>query len=581
MLTDISSIRFLKWILAGITTILLVFWAYMLHFPEYDGFLIFFDEEWRLLAGLVLLPLIGFYLGFLPIEGILRRESHLNLYLQRVQYIVNDLEQLENHDELGDQASDILCKKFPYQSAHLISRNDDGSLYEMGRGQIPEALQKSNALENMLENDETTYLQDPHLLSSLTSGDAVTTTFRGLTNTPYLLVLSPEDFQDNQMLHRILSRMLAETLGEALRQIELMDREQAIQEELNEKIEERTQEIRQQQQFLESVLRSLKEGLIVIEETGSILDINEMARSMLSIDQSQSPDSLTDLQSHLPDEILDQEETQRPQQVEHHDNVLEYEWRSIEDGDRYLLIIRDRTEIQKLQEKANINETLSTLGEMAGAVVHELRNPLGAMEIYLGMLKRKSDDPELEKPVQKLEEGFHAIQNTTETLLNYTRTSHPEFETISPNQLIQSALKQCRDIVDRRDVTIENKLDELPSIQGDFGQLLNVFVNLIRNGIEAHDSDQTPRIEIYGRHRENFVEITVEDRGGGMTEDEVDNVFDRFFSTKEEGTGLGLAICKRMVEVHSGDISVDSSPGKGSKFTVQLPLNAELIQHDQ
>ena len=160
-------------------------------------------------------------------------------------------------------------------------------------------------------------------------------------------------------------------------------------------------------------------------------------------------------------------------------------------------------------------------------------------------------------------------------LLNYTKTSHAQPQVIDPNQLVDSALERCSTSIRNHDVTVSKDLPNLPNIRGDFEQLHHVLVNFIRNGIEAQD--ESFHLDIIGEAQPDEIQLSIIDHGKGMNDEERRNVFKRFFTTKEDGTGLGLAICKRMIEMHSGTIEVESTPGEGSRFTVHLPLNPELI----
>lgn len=580
MLTDLSWFKSLKWILGISVAFCLILWFFLFQFPYYHSFTVFLEEQFLFLAGMFLLTLLGFQVGFLPVEQFIKRQSDLNLYLQRIKRLGQSLSQVTDRATLIEKLTGEIVDLFPYEGLAIYHYRDGDDVLEKvtdsreGLDQIKDrefltSFKESEIVDCSAESHFAVW-DWPHTIACPVSG---------LSGPTYLLCLKTDENERPFAFHRILGRMLAEQIGEGLRHIEQLEREQSIQQELNEEIERNTQEIRQQRQFLSSILDSLKEGLIVIDRDGRIQRINPTALELLDGDNPEPDIPLSDLSGHLPAEMLNDRDRTRTRTIEHEGRTFEYEWQPVENSDYRLLVFRDRTELEKLEEQLRINETLSTLGEMAGAVVHELRNPLGGMEIYLGLLKRKYENPELDKPIRQLEEGFKAIQNTTETLLNYTKTSHPTPEEIDPNQLMDSVLEQCRETIENHDVAVENTLPDLPTINGDFEQLHSVFVNLIRNGIEAQDNDR--RIELFGEAGDDWLEISIRDDGKGMDEEECEKVFNRFFTTKQDGTGLGLAICKRMVEVHSGEISVTSTPDEGSTFTVKLPVEPNIVEPER
>lgn len=580
MLTDLSWFKSLKWILGIAVASGLVFWFFLFQFPYYDSFTIFIEEQFPFIGGLVLVTLLGFQFGFLPVERFIKRQRKLNLYLQRIKRLGQTLSQASTREELMEELISRSLELFPYEDVAVFEYNEeDQSLDHCAGDQEGLSTIRSRSILDDFQEQKVEIHGEGSPFSVWDWPVAVSCPVTGLTGSEYLVVLKITEENPQETFHRILGRMMGEQVGEALRQIEQLEREQAIQNQLNEEIERNTREIRQQRRFLSSILDSLEEGLIVVNEDDEIERINPKALELLgSIDPGQYA-QLSELSGYLPDEIFDNRAQEQPRSVKFEDRTFEYEWHSVENTDSTLLVFRDRTEMEKLQEQLRINETLSTLGEMASAIVHELRNPLGGMEIYLGLLKRKSDNEELEKPIRQLEQGFKSIQNTTETLLNYTKTSHPTPEDINPNQLMEAALEQCRETIKAKNVTVNKEIPELPAIRGDFEQLHSVFVNLIRNGIEAQED--SPRLDITGKEEESYVSLSVRDRGVGMDDEEKRNVFKRFFTTKQDGTGLGLAICKRMVEMHSGEIGVESTPGEGSTFTVRLPVDAGLVGPEQ
>jgi len=247
-----------------------------------------------------------------------------------------------------------------------------------------------------------------------------------------------------------------------------------------------------------------------------------------------------------------------------------------------IAIGQDRTEVHELEGQVIHAEKLATLGQLAAGIVHEINNPLTSISVYgeylLGKLTRSGAEEDDVKRVERILRSSDRIMSFTRNLLTYARPSKEEAHPLVLNDVLEEAVGFCEHIIGESSVTVIRDYDEnLPKASGVPGQLHQVFVNLITNACNAaHDEGGEVRLttRLHGRDR---VLVRVEDNGVGIGADDIERVFEPFFSTRRRGTGtgLGLSIVKSIVEHHRGSIEIDSKMGGGTTVVVTLPSPVE------
>ncbi len=242
---------------------------------------------------------------------------------------------------------------------------------------------------------------------------------------------------------------------------------------------------------------------------------------------------------------------------------------------RAILYAIERKRAEKLlreaQEKLAQKEKLTILGQLAGGVAHKLRNSLGTIKNATYFLNIALEDSELEveETLKLLDIEVETSERIIRNLLNFARLKPPIRKKVDVRTIIQ-------DILSRNDFPEKVKVlsqlsEELPDIEADPDQLGQVFENIILNAI--HSMLEGGQLSIKARARKDKqVAISITDTGFGIPEQNLSRLFEPLFSTKARGIGLGLAITKSFVEGHGGSIEVKSKIGKGSTFTVNLPL---------
>jgi PAS domain S-box-containing protein len=238
-------------------------------------------------------------------------------------------------------------------------------------------------------------------------------------------------------------------------------------------------------------------------------------------------------------------------------------------------MIQERTEqLFEAREELVRKEKLAILGQLSGSVAHELRNPLGVMSNAVYYLKLVHCDAD-ETTKEYLEIITHAIDDSRRIitdLLDFARTRQPQRQSVSAEELVRQSLERCS-IPDNVTVTVDFP-QALPSLNADPLQLEQLLTNFITNGVQAMPDGGALRV--WARRADNdFVAISVADTGKGITPEHMKKLFQPLFTTKAKGVGLGLVVCRNLAEANGGRIEVESEVGKGTSFTVVLPVEKE------
>jgi two-component system NtrC family sensor kinase len=243
-----------------------------------------------------------------------------------------------------------------------------------------------------------------------------------------------------------------------------------------------------------------------------------------------------------------------------------------------IVIGQNITVIKELEKRIIHAEKLASIGQLAASVVHEINNPMTAVSAYSEALLMKArsrpDTPPADvDKLKKILEASHRILRFTKDLVSYARPAKDKPERVQLNAILDQAVGFCEHVVNqtRASVRREYATEPLP-ISAVRTNLVQVFVNLITNA--CHAMSAGGQVTLISRREGQEVVAQVRDTGTGIEPKHLGKIFDPFFTTKEEGkgTGLGLSIVHGIVESHGGRISVDSTLGQGTTFTLRLPL---------
>jgi two-component system sporulation sensor kinase A len=233
------------------------------------------------------------------------------------------------------------------------------------------------------------------------------------------------------------------------------------------------------------------------------------------------------------------------------------------------IIIRDITERKKTQQLLINSEKFNIAGQLAAGIAHEVRNPLTAIKGFIQLLEKELEGKQMYFDV--INEEMKRIDQILNELLLLAKPQQIKFA----KQNMRTIIEQVRTLIETQalmnnvQITISYKSD-IPLINCEENQLKQVFINIIKNAVEAMPKGGQIWIEV-GLHLERFMRLSFKDEGDGIPEEVLSRIGEPFFTTKEQGTGLGLMICKQIIENHKGDITINSGKN-GTQIEVLLPI---------
>ncbi len=236
---------------------------------------------------------------------------------------------------------------------------------------------------------------------------------------------------------------------------------------------------------------------------------------------------------------------------------------------------KDEAEKHDLLLKLFQTEKMASVGQLTSGVAHELNNPLTAVVGLVDLLLEDAKDPEVKADLKTIKEQSVRCSKIVLSLLQFARQHKPQKMPVDVNDILEKSFSLVSYTAKTSSISLHKELDPgLPHIVADPNQLQQVFLNLITNASHAVQESPSPDLTLKTEKVGDKVLIHVSDNGVGIPPESLRKIFDPFYTTKEpgKGTGLGLSICHSIVQEHSGDIQVRSEPGKGTTFTVELPI---------
>lgn len=237
-----------------------------------------------------------------------------------------------------------------------------------------------------------------------------------------------------------------------------------------------------------------------------------------------------------------------------------------------VVILRDMTMIHELEQKVIMSEKFAALGRLSAGVAHEIRNPLNSIRGFIQYFQKKLKlEPEDFRYTELMLTEVDRLNRVISKLLAYSKPREPRLGIRSADEIVD----HCIRIVEREaseagiEIVRQKSAEDLPLALVDTDQMTQVFLNILINSIEATPKGGSVSVRAK-TDEQGRLQIITEDTGEGIPRENIDKLFDPFFSTKKKGTGLGLAIVKSIIEGHGGEIEVESEPGKGTRFVVTI-----------
>jgi len=247
--------------------------------------------------------------------------------------------------------------------------------------------------------------------------------------------------------------------------------------------------------------------------------------------------------------------------------------KGVEDGVHgYIRLVNDVTEMKRMEEQMMHSEKLALLGRLTSGIAHEIGNPLTSVFSIVQVLKKMEHDEFKKESIDTIYSYMNRIADILKQLSGFSKTPPVELKICKVNSLIEASLSLLQYDKRVQDITVVRELaSDMPAITIDGNQLSQVIVNLILNAADAMPNGGT--LTIRSKVKDNKIFITFEDTGGGIPEENLVKIFEPFYTTKDKGTGLGLAVSQTIIEKLNGSLSAESEAGKGSIFTITLPLD--------
>jgi PAS domain S-box-containing protein len=233
---------------------------------------------------------------------------------------------------------------------------------------------------------------------------------------------------------------------------------------------------------------------------------------------------------------------------------------------------RDMDKLSRLGSHLSYSQKLAALGKLTSGVAHEIKNPLNAMVIHVALLREKlvRASPEAQSSLDILEQEIRRLDRVIQGFLKFTRPEDLQLTSVRLPGLLDEVVRLSEAEARSTGVEIVTEVaSDLPPVYGDRELLQQVIGNLVRNAIEAMPAGG--RLELGAGQCEDGVEIVVSDTGVGIEPELIDQIFDLYVTTKSQGSGIGLSVVYRIVQLHGGEITVESRKGEGARFKVRIP----------
>ncbi|MBS0156129.1 MAG: PAS domain-containing protein [Nitrospira sp.] len=326
---------------------------------------------------------------------------------------------------------------------------------------------------------------------------------------------------------------------------------------------------------LDGILESLSTGVVVVDECGIITRSNRAAEHLLGVGD-------VGLRSRSVPEVLERRGltvSDRPQRIgQSVVSISQVPLRNASGGDSgHLVLLQDITQVYQLEEQLQRKDRLAAMGELIGRIAHEIRNPLGSVELFASLLQRDLEEHQpTQRYAQQISQAVQLMDGLLANLLLYMRPVHLTRAWHEAEPLLNESIELAAHAITKVPVEIHVDISqEVPLIWCHDGQLKQVIVNLVVNAVQAMPNGGELAISLCREPLQTLgrsaVRLTVRDSGVGIDPAHRSRLFDPFFTTKDEGTGLGLAIVHSIVEAHHGRIDVESTVGQGTACSIILP----------
>ena len=359
-------------------------------------------------------------------------------------------------------------------------------------------------------------------------------------------------------------------------------------EEMRVKIRTSTNQLRTSEKKYHSLIENSLEAILIIDSDGRIIECNSKLLRLTGYDaellKTMSFNQL--LNKNIYKKIHTQFDSQKSDHFETSLNLKDgfeipveiYTISELSLGQKNNLsfvYVRDLSERKKIEKYSIQTEKMFALGQLSSSIAHEIRNPLFALNNNIDYLNREFQNSNTFKELYpELRDSIERIHLIVSSVLDYTRQHEPAFHKIKVDEVIEKSLNLVQNQFNNSSISvIKDFRDDYQSIEADPHQLDQVFINLFLNAYQAMNG--AGKLTIVVKEKNSGIRIQVIDTGIGIPEDEIQRIFDPFYSKSPNGTGLGLAIVRRILDQHNARYNLKSTRNVGTSFSICLPYKQE------
>lgn len=333
---------------------------------------------------------------------------------------------------------------------------------------------------------------------------------------------------------------------------------------LEDKVRLLTEEVDHKKQLLNGILDSIDVGVVFFDRDGIIRTMNKAAESLLNINASDAIGG-TSINAEIHEEVIVPNKGKPFYALVSRSDVADKDRNVIGN----VLIFKDITRLKQLESENERNRRLTAMGELVMKIAHEIRNPLGSIELFASLLSNDLKGTEHGDYANRISNSVRSLVNALDNMLRFTKEVKPKSEYCCLNDLVSETCDEFKELFANSNIQLDFSEKGQYWLNMDKGLMRQSLINILLNSV--HAMPDGGKIEIRLKDTQEGVEIVIRDTGIGMDEDTRLRMFEPFFSTKDRGTGLGMSITAGIIKAHKGTIDVTSETGVGTEFVITLP----------